>query len=278
MAAGSESARLSLNQITVAEASLDELLSGCQRAGIDQVGLWRHKLSGLGPQRARALCDDAGVKVTSLCRGGFFTGYLPESGDYPHRQGVADTRAAIDEAAALGADVLVLVCGGTGSGAIDEARRLVAEGIEAVVPHARERGVTLGIEPLHPMYCADRSVIVTIAQALEIAERHAPEEVGLVIDAYHVWWDPRLIEQLERAAERIVGFHVCDWLLETPDMLAGRGMMGDGVIDLRELREQFDRLGYRGPIEVEILNRELWGMDPQRVISLVRERYDAHVA
>ena len=270
--------RLSLNQITVADATLEEAVRLAATAGLPHVGLWRHKVAEVGAASARALCDDAGVRISSLCRGGFFTGHLPPGETFGDGELLAENRRAIDEAAELGAGVLVLVCGGAGRGDVHEARRRVAEGITALVPHAADRGVRLGIEPLHPMYCADRSVVVTIDQALAIAAPHPPEHVGVVLDAFHVWWDPEVEHAIARARGRIAGFHVCDWLLDPPDMLTGRGVMGDGAIDLRRLRELVDDAGYDGPIEVEILNRELWSRPPAEVIDLVARRYAEHVA
>ena len=170
--------------------------------------------------------------------------------------------------------MLVLVCGPAPDGDLEGARRQVLAGIEALLPHAAERGVRLGIEPLHPMMIAERSVVVTLAQALDLAERFEPSEVGVVIDAYHVWWDPELERQVERASGRIAGYHVSDWLVPTPDLLAGRGMMGDGVIDLPRLRALVDRAGYDGPIEVEVINPALAALPAGELMALVRERFE----
>jgi sugar phosphate isomerase/epimerase len=154
---------------------------------------------------------------------------------------------------------------------------MVAEGIAELVPYARERGVRLGIEPLHPMFAADRSVIVTLGQANTLAERFPAEQVGVVVDVYHVWWDPDLYGQIERAAERILGFHVNDWIVPTPDLLLGRGMMGDGVIEIRRVRTAVDVAGYAGPIEVEIFNQAIWDTPGDAVLAQMAERYLAHV-
>ena len=154
---------------------------------------------------------------------------------------------------------------------------MVADGIGAVVPHAKERGVRLAIEPLHPMFAADRSVIVTLRQALDLAEKFEAARVGVVVDVYHVWWDPEVMEQIARAGQRILGLHVSDWLVPTPDFLKGRGMMGDGVIELRRLRAAVEAAGYAGPIEVEILNQALWDTPGDQVLNLMKERYLATV-
>jgi sugar phosphate isomerase/epimerase len=193
------------------------------------------------------------------------------------RARIDDNRRAIDEAAELGTDVLVLVCGPAPDRDIAAAREMVAEGIAAVAPYAQERGVRLAIEPLHPMFAADRSVIVTLAEALDLAERFPREQVGLVIDVYHVWWDPQLYQQIARASGRILGFHVNDWLAPPPEHLNGRGMMGDGAIELRRMRAAVDAAGYDGPIEVEIFNRALWDMPGDELLALMCQRYLSHV-
>jgi sugar phosphate isomerase/epimerase len=258
-------ARLSFNQITADHLDLDEALAACRQAGIGWFGAWRHKLATGAAERIRA----AGLKVSSLCRGGFF----PAPDEAGRRERDADNRAAVDEAAELGTGVLVLVCGPAPDGDLRAARRQVLEGIEALAPYAAERGVRLGIEPLHPMMIAERSVVVTLAQALDLAERFEPRHVGVVVDAYHVWWDPELERQLERAAGRIVGYHVSDWLSPTPDVLAGRGMMGDGVIDLPRIRGLVEAAGYDGPIEVEVINPGLAELPTGRLFALTVERF-----
>jgi sugar phosphate isomerase/epimerase len=258
-------ARLSFNSITADQVSLEEAVGACVEAGIGWFGPWRHKLAPGAAERIRA----AGLRVSSLCRGGFF----PALDAATRREREADNRAAVDEAAELGTDVLVLVCGPAPDGDLGAARRQVLEGIEALAPYAAERGVKLGIEPLHPMMIAERSVVVTLAQALDLAERFDRTQVGVVIDAYHVWWDPELDRQVERATGRIVGYHVSDWLVPTPDVLAGRGLMGDGVIDLPRIRALVEQAGYAGPIEVEVINPRLADLPPARLMETVVERF-----
>jgi sugar phosphate isomerase/epimerase len=189
-----------------------------------------------------------------------------------------DNRRAVEEAAALGTEVLVLVCGPASGGDLAAGRSRVAEAIAELGEHAADHGVVLGIEPMHPVYCADRSVVVTLGQALSIAAAHGPEQVGVVLDAYHVWWDPELCRLVESAGGRIRGFHVCDWLVPPPDHVNGRGVMGDGVIDLRGLRRLVDAAGYNGPIEAEIFNPTLWSMPPEGALDLISRRYLEHVA
>jgi sugar phosphate isomerase/epimerase len=265
--------RLSLNQYTTREWSLREAVDGCTRAGITSIGLWRDKIAEVGLDAAVALIRDAGLRVSSLCRGGFFAAADPEE----RAERRADNRRAVDETAALEADTLVLVCGGQAGLPLTTARDMVSEGIADLAGYAATRGVRLAIEPMHPMYCADRSVIVTLDQALDVAEAFPPEQVGVVIDTFHLWWDPRVGAQIARAAGRIAGFQVCDWLVPLPDILLGRGLMGDGAIDFRELVGAVDAAGYDGPIEVEIFNRALWDTPGDEVVAAVKERFATHV-
>ncbi len=266
-------ARLSLNQYTTWCWDARAAIEGCARAGIPAIGLWRDKVQETGLAATAQLARDAGVQVSSLCRGGMF----PAPTARQRQERLDDNRRAIDEAAALGTDVLVLVCGGLNGCELDAARQMVADGIAAVAPYAAARGVWLGIEPLHPVFVADRSVIVTLGQANDLVERLGLPGVGVVIDVYHVWWDPQVYAEIARAAGHILGFHVNDWLAPPPDVLKGRGMMGDGVIDLRRLRAAVERAGYTGLIEVEIFNQALWDRPGDDVLALVKERFLRHV-
>lgn len=269
----SDIARLSFNQATTQQWNVRQAVDGCVRAGIPAIGLWRQKVAETGLTQSARIVRDAGLRVSSLCRGGFF----PAATAAERQARIDDNRRAIDEAAELGTDVLVLVCGPAPDRDIQAARDMVRDGIAEVVPYARERGVKLAIEPLHPMFAADRSVIVMLTQALDIAEQFDRELVGVAIDAYHVWWDPDVYYQIKRAGDRILGFHVNDWIVPLPDVLNGRGMMGDGVIELRRLRTAVDAAGYHGPIEVEIFNQALWNMPGDELLALMCKRYLAHV-
>jgi len=261
--------RLSFNQITADHLSLEQVVEECVASGIGWIGPWRHKLDA----RSAEVVRSAGLRVSSLCRGGFF----PAEFASERRGRDSDNRRAIEQAAELGTDVLVLVCGPAADGNLESARRMVAEGIERLIPYAADHGVKLGIEPLHPMMVAERSVVVSLEQANEIAERFDAERVGVVVDVYHVWWDPYLERELERARGRILGYHVSDWLVPTPDILAGRGMMGDGVIDLRRVRTLVEAAGYDGPIEVEVINPANESQPGSELIDRATERYLAHV-
>jgi sugar phosphate isomerase/epimerase len=172
---------------------------------------------------------------------------------------------------------VVLVCGPAPDRDLRRARRHVAAGIEALLPHAEAAGIPLGIEPLHPMMISARSVVVTLGQANDLVETFAHPKLGVVVDAYHVWWDPDLDAQLARATGRVLGFHVSDWLADTPDVVYGRGLMGQGVIDLPALAAGVEAAGWDGPVEVEILNRDVWAREPGELLAEIRQRFVEHV-
>ncbi|WP_433111985.1 sugar phosphate isomerase/epimerase family protein [Micromonospora sp. CA-246542] len=263
-------ARLSFNQATAQRWALPDVVAGCVAAGVPGIGLWREPVAEYGLGRSAKLVRDAGLTVTSLCRGGFFA-----ADDWR-----AENLRAIEEAAALGAPELVLVSGGlpAGSRDVDGARRRVADAIGELAPHAAAAGVRLAIEPLHPMFAADRCVIVTLGQALDIAERFDPAVVGVVVDAYHVWWDDTVYAQIARAGTRIAAFQVCDWVTPLPEgVLLGRALPGDGCIELRRLREAVDATGYRGPIEVEVFSAEVWARPGAQVLDAAIAGYLRHV-
>ncbi|MFC6061753.1 sugar phosphate isomerase/epimerase family protein [Streptomyces ochraceiscleroticus] len=271
-------ARLSLNQETVKQWSLPELADGCAAAGLRHVGLWREPVQKYGVDAAAKLMREAGLTVTSLCRGGFFTATDPQK----RAAALDDNRAALDEAAALGTDTLVLVSGGLPPGSRDlhGARERVAEALAELGPYAAERGVRLAIEPLHPMYASDRCVVSTLAQALDLAERFPAEQVGVVVDTYHLWWDDTVGEGIERAGRggRLAAFQLADWVTPLPEgVLLGRGQLGDGAVDLRWFRERTEAAGHDGPIEVEIFNPGLWERDGAEVLAEVIARYREHV-
>lgn len=265
--------RLSLNQITIRQWSLQETIEGCARAGIPAIGIWRDKLGELGLPACRRLLSDTGLRVSSLCRGGFF----PAPTAAARQARIDDNRQAIVEAATIGAKVLVLVCGPAPDRDLPRARAMVAEGIAALLPDATAAGVMLGIEPLHPMFAAERSVITTLAEAMRLVRHFNSPAVGVVADAYHIWWDPDLDAQIAQAGKAIVGYHVSDWLVPTPDMLLGRGLMGDGVIELQRMRAAVEATGYQGDIEVEIFNQDLWKLPGTELLDIVTSRFISNV-
>ncbi|MFD3807179.1 sugar phosphate isomerase/epimerase family protein [Streptomyces sp. NPDC058611] len=271
-------ARFSLNQETVRQWSLPELVAGCTAAGVGAVGLWRDPVRRFGLRETAKLVAGAGLRVSTLCRGGFFTATDPAG----RALALDDNRRAVEEAAELGADTLVLVSGGLPAGNRDlpGARRRIVEILGELVPWAGAHGVRLGIEPLHPMFASDRCVVSTLGQALDIAEQFPAEQVGVVADSYHLWWDERLPAELLRAGRggRIVSVQVADWVTPLPEgVLLGRGQLGDGSVDLRAFRELADTAGYRGPVEVEIFHPGLWARDGTEVLREVIERYREHV-
>ncbi|MFJ6490536.1 sugar phosphate isomerase/epimerase family protein [Streptomyces californicus] len=270
-------ARLSINQETIKQWSLEELAEGCAKAGIGHVGLWRAPVQAYGVERTARLLSDAGIGVTSLCRGGFFTALDPAE----RARALDDNRAAIDEAAALSTDTLVLVSGGLPPGSRDlhGARERVADALAELAPYAAERGVRLAIEPLHPMFASDRCVVSTLGQALDLAERFPAEQVGVVVDTYHLWWDDRAPADIARAGAggRIHAFQLADWITPLPaGVLLGRGQLGDGSVDFRAFRSAVESTGYDGPIEVEIFNEALWAREGAEVLAEVAERYVRH--
>ncbi|MCA4920934.1 MAG: sugar phosphate isomerase/epimerase [Roseomonas sp.] len=262
---------LSLNTVTVREKwSLAECIEGCARHGIPGISPWRDVLGAMGVHAAARQIRDAGLTVTGLCRGGMF----PAADAGGRAAAIEDNRRAIEEAHSLQARSLVMVCGGLpqGSKDIQEARQMVRDGLEMILPEARAAGVTLGLEPLHPMTCADRSVLSTLGQALDLCDALG-EGVGVVLDVYHVWWDPDLSHQMTRAAGRIAGFHICDWLVPTTDLVFDRGMPGDGVIDISGIRNMVNTAGYDGFVEVELLSRRWWAEAPDEVLRIMKERH-----
>lgn len=261
--------RFSFNQATAKRWPLAELATGCAQAGVSQVGLWRDQVAAHGPVAdAARVVREAGLAVTSLCRGGFFAepGWL------------ADNRRAVDEAALLGAPVLVLVSGGlpAGSRDLDAARAHVGEAIGQLLPYAAAAGVRLAIEPLHPMFASDRCVVSTLGQALDLAAPYPPESVGVCVDTYHLWWDDQVWAQLDRAGreDRIACFQLADWLTPLPaGVLLGRGLPGTGCIDMGRFLAALDAAGYHGPIEVEVFHDELWSRPGPEILSATVEAY-----
>lgn len=262
---------LSLNTATVRDAwTLEQCIEGCQRHGITAIGPWRDRLQEMGVERAARAIRAAGLQVSGLCRGGMFT--APDAAG--RLAAIEDNLRAIDEAHAIGAACLVMVCGGLPEGSKDlaGARAMVRDGLCAILPAARAAGVTIALEPLHPMTCAPRSVLSTLEQALDLCDQLG-EGMGVVADVYHIWWDPKIEAQLARAGGRIAAVHLCDWLVPTTDLVFDRGMPGDGVIDIPRLRRLCEEAGYRGACEIELLSHAWWKRDPDEVLALCVERY-----
>ena len=274
---------LSINTATVRQQwTLDQIIEGCARRGIRAISPWRDQVAAVGIERVAALLKQHDIALSGYCRGGFFPA--------PDRAGLAaaleDNRRAIDEARQLDAACLVLVVGGL-PGALDgkpvykdlaRARSEVRDGLAESLAYARQLGMPLAIEPLHPMQAADRACINTLEQALDLCDELDPQRsgmLGVALDVYHVWWDPKLREQIARAGQqRLLAFHVCDWLTPTRDLLNDRGMMGDGVIEIPKIRGWVEAAGYAGYSEVEIFSsRDWWQRPADEVLDRCVERH-----
>ena len=284
--------KLSINTATIKRASLAEALDLSAAAGLKHIGLWRDKVAEVGLETAVEMVRASGLQVSSLCRGGFLTAAEPAG----QAAALEDNKAAILEAKALGTTEIIMVVGGlpdfsVAPGAVDggggatavaggkdlvAARRRVADRLAELVPFALEHGVRLVLEPLHPMYAADRAVLSTLGQALDLAAPHPVETVGVVVDTFHVWWDPSLREQIARAGVegRIASYQVCDFNLPiAADALLSRGFMGDGVIDFASIGQWVAEAGYHGVVEVEIFNEDIWSLPYAEVVDTVKARY-----
>jgi sugar phosphate isomerase/epimerase len=258
--------KLSLNTATVRKQwNLAQMIDGCVRHGIEGISPWRDQIAQMGLPQARKAIGEAGLTVTGVGRGGFFTA----------KDWKDDNLRAIEEAHELQAQCLVLVVGGLPQGSKDliGARRIVKESIAEILPVARKAGVPLAIEPLHPMQAAERACINTLEHALDICDELG-EGIGVACDVYHVWWDPKLQQQIKRAGKkRLLAYHICDWLSPTRDLLNDRGMMGDGVIDLPLIRSWVESVGYSGFQEVEIFSElDWWKRDPDEVLTTCKQR------
>ncbi|GGA42002.1 sugar phosphate isomerase/epimerase family protein [Pelagibacterium lentulum] len=254
--------QLSINLATTRGSwGFAEAVDGCLRHDITAIAPWRDQVEAIGLKEAARIVETNKLRVTGLCRGGMF----PAADEAGRQTNIDDNKRAIDEAVALNADCLVLVVGGLPGSSKDivDARKQVTDGIAAILPYARENNMKLAIEPLHPMYAADRVCVNTLSHALDICVELG-QGVGVAIDVYHVWWDPQLAEQIARAGQMgaIYAHHICDWLVPTKDLLLDRGMMGDGVIDLPGIRAMIEAAGFHGPQEVEIFSQDNWWKKP----------------
>ena len=273
---------LSLNTATVRrQGDLVAIIEACARHGVRAIDPWRDQVATIGLERAVRAVRDAGLELSGYCRGGMFTSDATRRGEVRD-----DNRRAIDEARALGAPCVVLVVGGlpqysrAGSVAskdIAAARAQVEESIAEMLDYAKTASMPLAIEPLHPAYAADRACVNTTKQALDICDRLDPQRtgaLGVALDVYHVWWDPEVKAQITRAGrDRLLAFHVCDWLVPTRDILNDRGMMGDGVVDIRSLRAAVEAAGFAGYSEIEIFSNDWWGMPMDEVLATCIARH-----
>lgn len=269
----SDLSKLCIHTMTTKPWPLAETIAGYTEAGVPAITVWRQHIEPQGVVESARMLRDSGLNVVSLCRGGFFPAL--SAGD--RAAALDDNRRAIDEAAAIGAPLVVLVCGAVPGLPLDEGRKQIAEGIAAVAPHARDAGVKLSIEPLHPMYADSRSAVNTLEQANDMAEALDHPMVGVTVDVFHLWWDPCLEREIARAGKNILSFHVCDWRTPTRDLLNDRGLMGEGCIPISQIRGWVEDAGFSGYNEVEIFSSHYWSMDQGEYVEKIKTAYLEHV-
>ncbi len=267
--------KLCIHTITTKPWKLEEAAKHYAASGVAGITVWRDALAGYHIKNAGRMLREHNLNIVSLCRGGFF----PHSEAAGRQQAVDDNRRAIDEAAELGAPLVVLVCGAVPGQPLTESRKQIRDGIAAVVPHAAAANVKLGIEPLHPMYADSRSAINTLAQANDMAEELGSPWVGVAVDVYHLWWDPALETEIARCGRNgnLYAFHVCDWRTPTEDLLLDRGLMGEGCINIKEIRGWVEKAGFDGFNEVEIFSTRHWSEDQSVFLSKIKQVYLEHV-
>jgi sugar phosphate isomerase/epimerase len=266
--------RLCIHTITTRPWSLGHCAEAFAEAGVAGISVWRDTIEGKNIEVSGNQIRSFGLDIISLVRGGFF----PANNSDARQAAIKDNLLAIDEAAALGAKMVVLVCGADPSFPLETSRHHIKRGLEAILPHAESMGVKLAIEPLHPMYADSRSAINTLSQANDMAELFNSPWVGVAVDVYHLWWDQNLEKEITRCGEHgnLFAFHLCDWLSPTTDMLNDRGLMGEGVIDIKEIREWMDKADFKGYHEVEIFSNKLWEGDQYELLKKIQEAYLNH--
>jgi len=266
--------RLCVHTITTKPWTIEEAMDRYAAADVGGITVWRQWLEGRDPDSIGEELRNRNLEIVSLCRGGFF----PADSDTGLASAIEDNRAAIREAAALGAPMIVLVCGAVPGQPLEESRKQIADGIAAVLPLAEEHGIRLAIEPLHPMYADDRSAINTMASANEVCDRLDHPLVGIAADVYHIWWDPDLADQIRITGEkdRLFAFHVCDWKTPTSDFLNDRGLMGEGCIDIPGIRALVEAAGFSGFNEVEVFSDRWWAQDQDHFLTEIKKAYLEH--
>ncbi|HZY80558.1 MAG TPA: sugar phosphate isomerase/epimerase family protein [Cyclobacteriaceae bacterium] len=263
--------RLCIHTITTKPWPIETSIKEFSAAGVKGITVWRDALHGRDIKKTGALARDSGLSIVSLCRGGFF----PSTDANKRKAAIDDNRRAIEEAAQLGAPLIVLVCGADPSQSLEESRKQIQDGIAAVLPEAKAANVKLAIEPLHPMYADTRSAINTLRQANEMAEALNSPFVGVAVDVYHLWWDPDLEMEIKRCGKNnhLFAFHVCDWSVPTKDMLNDRGVMGDGCIPVKKIRGWVEETGFKGFNEVEIFSNHWWAQDQNEFLNKIIKSY-----
>jgi len=266
--------KLCIHSITTKPWPLEKAVEKYSRKGIKGISVWRQWLDNHGPEASGKILKDAGMDVVSLVRGGFFPGLMMEE----RQRAIDDNKRALDEAAAIGAPAVVLVCGAVPGQSLGESRKQIIDGIASVLDHAASVHVKLSIEPLHPMYADMRSAVNTVRQANDICDTLNNPLVGVAVDVYHVWWDPDLRQEVKRCGESgyLFAFHICDWMSPTVDMLNDRGLMGEGCINIREIRGWVEEAGFMGYNEVEIFSDRWWKKDQDEFLDAIVDGYLHH--
>jgi len=267
--------KLCIHTITTKPWPLKTAVQNFSAKGVQGITIWRQVLEEIKPIDAKRMLDDAGMKVVSLCRGGFF----PSIDGGKRNEALEDNRRAIDEAAEIGAPLVVLVCGADPGQSLEESRQQIQEGIETILPYAKERNIKLAIEPLHPMYADDRSAINTLKQANDMCQRIGDPDIGVTVDVYHLWWDESLESEIAGCGEmnRLFSFHICDWKTPMSDLLLDRGLMGEGCIPVKKIRGWVESAGFTGYNEVEIFSNLYWNMDQNTFLDKIMNAYRQYV-
>jgi sugar phosphate isomerase/epimerase len=276
MAAGALTnlSRLCIHTITTKPWPIETAAEKFSKAGVKGITVWRDALTGRNIKDTSRLLRDNDLSIVSLCRGGFF----PSSDAQKRKDAIEDNKRAIEEAAALGAPLVVLVCGSSPDQTLETSRAQIQEGIEAILPQASQAKVRLAIEPLHPMYADTRSAINTIKQANDMATAIGSEWVGVAVDVYHLWWDPGLESEIARCGRngQLFAFHICDWSVPTNDLLNDRALMGEGCIPVRKIRGWVEATGFKGFNEVEIFSNRWWKEDQSIFLEKIISAYFHH--
>lgn len=263
--------KLCVHTLTTKPWNLRQCIENYSAAGIHGITIWRNVLENQNLKEAKTMLDDFGMTVVSVARGGFFPSVEKEK----RQQAIDDNFFAIEQAAAVGAPVVVLVCGADGRQPLEKSREQIKEGILKILPAAKSAGVKLAIEPLHPMYAGDRSAINTLAQANQMAEEINSDFVGIAVDVYHLWWDNNLQQEIIRCGKNgnLLAFHVCDWNVPTVDFLNDRGLMGDGCIPVKQIRGWVEETGFSCYNEVEIFSDKYWATNQKMYLEKIKNAY-----
>jgi sugar phosphate isomerase/epimerase len=266
--------RLCIHTQTNRPWDLERCVTEYHRAGIRGISVWRHLLEKTAPQRARVILDDHRMEVVSLVRGGFFAAVDKTR----RREAIEDNLKALEEADQIGAPMLVLVCGADPDQTPAISREQILDGILELLPVAEKAGLKLAVEPLHPMYAAERSAIVTLGQANDLVEAIGSQVVGVAVDLFHLWWDPMLETEIMRCGSmgKLFAFHINDWKPDMTDLLNDRGIMGEGCIPVKQIRGWMDEAGYKGYHEVEIFSDRYWAMDQVEYLESIKTAYLNH--